>query len=313
MYLTPFEFLIYNGNQANMLFGEINKRLLSKVDFTLPKDTALTKSVLSAANGNTKVHLGCAKWGRPEWVGKIYPKGAKEKDFLKYYAQHYGSIELNATHYKVYSADKLKEWAEKVENPSFKFCPKAHRGMSFLKHSPVRDRVTEDYLENIRVFGNQLGPVYITHDEKVKWDLQGEHDFFEYLEKFPRDITLFVEERWPGFFADKKLMDRYYHRLRELKIGTIITDTAGRRDVLHMQLTIPKAFVRFVGNSLHPTDYPRIDSWAQRFKKWMNEGIEEIYFFMHMHDEGKSPELTQYVVKSFNKTAKMALPEVKFV
>lgn len=108
-------------------------------------------------------------------------------------------------------------------------------------------------------------------------------------------------------------MDSYYSKLRELKIGTIITDTAGRRDVLHMQLTIPKAFIRFVGNSLHPTDYPRIDSWGQRFKKWKDAGIEEIYFFMHMHDEGKSPELTQYVVKSFNKSAKMELPEVKFV
>ena len=43
-------------------------------------------------------------------------------------------------------------------------------------------------------------------------------------------------------------MDRYYTKLRELKIGTIITDAAARMDVLHMQLTIPKAFIRFVGN-----------------------------------------------------------------
>jgi len=80
-----------------------------------------------------------------------------------------------------------------------------------------------------------------------------------------------------------------------------------------MQLTIPKAFVRFVGNSLHPTDYPRIDQWATRFKKWIDAGIEEIYFFMHMYDEGKSPELTQYVVKAFNKKFNLAIPEVRFV
>ena len=296
-----------------MLFGEINKRLLNKTDFTLPKDPAENKTVLAKAKDHTRIFLGCAKWGRPEWIGKIYPKGAKEKDFLKYYAQHYASIELNATHYKVYSAENLKEWSRKVENPDFKFCPKAHRAMSFMKHSPVRDRVTIEFLRNVRAFGSQLGPVFITHDEKVKWDAQGEKQFFEWLETLPRDITFFIEERWPGFFADKKLMERYYAKLRELRIGTIITDTAGRRDVLHMQLTIPKAFVRFVGNSLHPTDYPRIDSWGTRFKKWMDAGIEEIYFFMHMHDEGKSPELTQYVVESFNKKAKMKLPEVKFV
>ena len=82
--------------------------------------------------------------------------------------------------------------------------------------------------------------------------------------------------------------------------------------MLHMHLTIPKAFIRFVGNSLHPTDYPRIDHWAARFKKWLDAGIEEIYFFMHMHDEGLSPELTQYVVEQFNKKCGLDLPPVKF-
>jgi len=296
-----------------MLFGEVNKNQLNKIKFKLPADPAANKKVLDGVQSNTKLFLGCAKWGRPEWVGKIYPKGAREKDFLKYYAQHYGSIELNATHYKLYDAEKLKEWSRKVENPNFKFCPKAHRGMSFLKHSPTKPTVTSDFLKNIRAFGQQLGPVFITHDEKIKWDAQAEKEFFEYLESLPGDITFFVEERWAPFYTDKKLMERYYARLRELGVGAIITDTAGRQDVLHMQLTIPKTFVRFVGNSLHPTDYPRIDQWASRFKKWIDGGIEEIYFFMHMHDEGKSPELTQYVVKAFNKQCKLDIPEVKFV
>lgn len=297
-----------------MLFGELKPAALNKMEFQLPKDGPLTREVLATSKAKKQqIYFGCAKWGRPEWVGKIYPKGAKEKEFLKYYGRHYNSIELNATNYKIYKAEAFTDWVEKVNNPGFKFCPKAHRGMSFLKESPTRAGVTADFLKNIRAFGKQLGPIFITHDDKIKWDQQGERDFFKYLESLPKDITFFVEERWPQFFSDKKLMQRYYARLRELKIGTIITDAAGRQDALHMQLTIPKAFVRFVGNSLHPSDYPRVDNWAARFKKWMDAGIEEIYFFMHMHDEGKSPELTQYVVKSFNKKCKLNLPEVEFV
>ena len=84
--------------------------------------------------------------------------------------------------------------------------------------------------------------------------------------------------------------------LRELKIGAIITDTAGRRDCAHMDLTVPRAFIRFVGNSLHPTDYTRIDDWVNRMHYWLQQGMEEIYFFMHMHDEAYSPELTVYMV-----------------
>lgn len=296
-----------------MDFGALPTKELKKVKFDLPKDAPENKITLASGGGEGKVFLGCAKWGRKEWVGKIYPKGAKEKDFLRYYGQHYDSIELNATHYKIYTAERLKEWKDQVNSQSFKFCPKAHRGMSFLKHSPTKPGVTKDYLREIRAFKENLGPIYITHDEKIKWDAQGEKEFYEYLESLPKDLSFFVEERWPGFFSNTALKKRYYAKLAELGIGTIITDAAGRRDVLHMRLTVPKAFVRFVGNSLHPSDFPRIDDWSRRIKKWLDAGIDEIYFFMHMHDEGKSPELTQYVVKQFNKVCKLGLPPVEFV
>ena len=296
-----------------MDFGALTIKELEKREWRFPADPASNKAVLKQGKKPVQVYLGCAKWGRKEWVGKIYPKGTAEKDFLRFYAKYYGSIELNATHYKIYEREHLKEWMEKVDNPPFKFCPKAHRGMSYLKDSPTRPGVTHDFIHNIKVFGKSLGPVFITHDEKIKWDADAERGFFDYLESLPGDIQFFVEERWPGFYNDRKLMERYYARLRELKVGTVITDTAGRPDVLHMQLTIPKTFIRFVGNSLHPSDYPRIDLWAKRLKKWIDAGIEEVYFFMHMHDEGKSPELTQYVVERFNKTCNVNLPPVEFI
>jgi hypothetical protein len=106
-------------------------------------------------------------------------------------------------------------------------------------------------------------------------------------------------------------MDRYYAKLRELKIGTIITDTAARQDVLHMQLTIPKSFIRFVGNSLHPSDFSRIDNWVTRIKKWMDAGIEAVYFSCICTTRENS-RTYPYVVQEFNK-CKLNIPEVKFV
>lgn len=296
-----------------MLFGQLSTKELKKLTFRLPPDQKGNQAVLATSKSSKpKVYIGCAKWGRREWLGKIYPPRTKESEFLQHYVYHYNSIELNATHYKIYDPDSIEKWNEKARSRDFKFCPKAHRAMSFLKHSPVQERVTEEFIAGIRAFGKHLGPVFITHDEKIKLTEEGLSEFFTYLKKLPRDITFFVEERASSFFADKKLRESYYKRLEELGIGAVITDTAGRQDALHMRLTIPKAFVRFVGNSLHPTDFPRIDHWATRFKKWLDADIEEIYFFMHMHDEGLSPELTQYVVERFNKKCGLKLPPVKF-
>jgi len=69
-----------------------------------------------------------------------------------------------------------------------------------------------------------------------------------------------------------------------------------------MRLTIPKTFIRFAGNSLHPSDYTRIDDWVNRIKTWMDNGMEEIFFFVHMHDETLVPELTAYLIGQLNKT-----------
>ncbi len=79
-----------------------------------------------------------------------------------------------------------------------------------------------------------------------------------------------------------------------------------------MNLTVPKAFIRFVGNSLHPTDYIRIDDWVNRIKIWVNKGLKELYFFMHMHDEAFSPELSLYLVEKLNKECGLLLQKPKF-
>jgi hypothetical protein len=80
-----------------------------------------------------------------------------------------------------------------------------------------------------------------------------------------------------------------------------------------MHLTIPTAFIRFVGNSLHPTDFPRCDEWVRRIKFWLDNGLRELYFFMHMHEEATSPELTVYLVDRLNKECGLELKKPEFV
>ena len=98
-----------------------------------------------------------------------------------------------------------------------------------------------------------------------------------------------------------------------MNIGAVITDTAGRRDCAHMYLTIPKTFVRYAGNNLHGTDFLRIDDWVSRIKRWLDGGVKELYFFIHMHDEAKSPELTVYLIDKLNEVCELNLQTPKFI
>lgn len=295
-----------------MDFGRVPVPELETIDFSLPADPALNKAVLKGKPAkNPKVYIGCAKWGRTEWVGKIYPLKTKDKDFLEHYVQHYNSIELNATHYKIYGGDNIQKWADKPGNKDFLFCPKMYKGVTHFGSLKGKEAMTTEFLKGILSFGEHLGPIFIQVSES--FSPKRKDELFGYLESLPKDLQFFAEVRHPEWFATDEMTNELFLKLKELNIGAVITDTSGRRDCTHMHLTVPKTFIRYVGNSLHKTDYTRIDQWVDRIKYWLNNGIQEVYFFMHMHDEAFSPELTVYLVDKLNNEAGLNLDKPTFI
>lgn len=294
-----------------MEFGRVPEEDLKKVDFSLPAEPDFNKKVLKGKPAkNAKVYLGCAKWGRVEWVGKIYPPKTKEKDFLQHYVEHYNSIELNATHYKVYGEAGIRKWAEKAKGKDFMFCPKMYKGITHFGNLKGKEFITNEFFRGIVGFGEHLGPIFVQVSDT--FSPKRKDELFAYLSTLPKDLQFFLEVRHPDWFAIEKERDAMFDFLRVHKIGAVITDTAGRRDCAHMHLPIPKAFIRYVGNSLHKTDYTRSDVWTRRVKYWLENGLQELYFFMHMHDEATSPELTVYLVDKLNKECGLKLIKPKF-
>jgi uncharacterized protein YecE (DUF72 family) len=295
-----------------MEFGRVPEAELNSVDFSLPADPAWNKKILEGKPAkNPKVYLGCAKWGRTEWLGKIYPPKTKEKDFLQHYVEHYNSIELNATHYKVYGETGIQKWAEKAKGKDFMFCPKMYQGVTHRGNLKGKEFITNEFFRGIVAFGKHLGPIFIQVSDSFSPNRRKE--LFDYLSSLPKDLQFFLEVRHPDWFAKVAIQKEMFETLSSLNMGAVITDTAGRRDCAHMHLTIPKTFIRYVGNSLHHTDNTRIDAWVERMKYWLDKGMEELYFFMHMHDEATSPELTVYLVDKMNAACGLNLIKPKFI
>ena len=98
-----------------MDFGRVDPLEIGNVNFALPPDPELTIKTLKTAvfKPDLEVHVGCAKWGRKEWVGQIYPEKTKDANFLDEYVKHFDSIELNATFYQVYGPATIEKWRQK--------------------------------------------------------------------------------------------------------------------------------------------------------------------------------------------------------
>ncbi|MFY0255879.1 DUF72 domain-containing protein [Chitinophaga sp. 30R24] len=295
-----------------MDFGRVPPDELPDIDFKLPAEPIYNKKVLNGKREKQPlVYVGCAKWGRKEWIGKIYPKGTREADFLREYIHHYNSIELNATHYRIYGPDTIAKWDAQAQGQDFKFCPKVPQSISHFSNLVNAGDRTTAFLEGVLAFGQHLGPIFLQLSDKFGPAKRAY--LYEYLASLPLDLQFFLEVRHPQWFEDEAIRIELFEKLRELKVGAVITDTAGRRDVAHMHLTVPKIFIRFVGNSLHPTDYTRIDDWTNRIRYWLDKGLQEVYFFMHMHNEATSPELTVYLADKLEAVCGLHIKKPQFI
>jgi uncharacterized protein YecE (DUF72 family) len=294
-----------------MEFGNVDPYELGIIDYTMPKDVPRTTNILKKVKAKSpgKVHYGCAKWGRKEWVGLIYPKGTKEKDFLEAYAKNYDCIELNTTHYQIYPTATISSWLTKV-GKDFVFCPKFYQGITHFKRLKDCKEITDAFLRSVYDFGDHRGPCFLQLHENF-----GPKNFStieSYMTSLPKDMEVFLEVRHKDWYTpeNQKLLGDF---LEANKFGFVITDTSGRRDMMHMELTIPKAFIRFVGNNMHKTDYPRIDAWIERIKSWLDGGIREVYFMMHQHDESNTPLISVPTIKKMNEVLGTKIPVPKLL
>jgi uncharacterized protein YecE (DUF72 family) len=110
-----------------------------------------------------------------------------------------------------------------------------------------------------------------------------------------------LECRHTDWYNNAAVADQLFMLLVKHRVMNIITDTAGRRDLLHMRLSTPSAFVRYVGANDPKSDRSRLDAWVKRLRTWVELGIEDIHFFVHQNHELESPLLAAEFIKKLNK------------
>ncbi len=287
-----------------MQFGKVPDP--GKIDFTLPKDAPETKKLLAAYKSERpfEVYVGCAKWNRSDLKG-FYPRGTKDE--LKYYATQFNCIELNATFYKMPDFKQVETWKHKTPD-GFRFFPKLTDIISHYRRLINVQEPIENFCNAVSAFEEKLGMVFLQlHDNFSPKDF---NRLEQVLRHFPKGIPLAVEVRNEQWFSDSSVSHRYTQLLEELGIANILVDTAGRRDMLHMRLTGPEAFIRYVGAN-HPSDITRLDDWVARIKKWRAAGLQKMYFFIHQNVEKESPLLAAYFIAAINKafTLQLKVPD----
>jgi uncharacterized protein YecE (DUF72 family) len=278
-----------------MKFGQVPNP--EEVDFTIPKDHPDTARVLGKSKAKRlEVYVGCAKWNKTDLKG-FYPKGVKDE--LTYYSTQFNCIELNATFYRMFGPSTYEKWHETVPD-GFKFFPKLTQSISHYRRLKDVEELVDMSVTNMSHLQKKLGmPFLQMHNNFGPKDIDRVEAFVASWKQYRAPLA--VEFRKTDWYNDPKISSQLFPLLEKNKITNVLVDTAGRRDLMHMRLTTPTAFIRWVGANDNESDRSRLDEWVTRIAKWKKAGLQNLCFFVHQNVERESPLLSAYFIEKLNK------------
>jgi uncharacterized protein YecE (DUF72 family) len=283
------------------------------INFQLPPDHPDTSALLARTAPPAKpagIWVGCPTWANRAWLGSWYPLGLRDADQLTWYARQFNSLEVNVTHYRIPDAETVRRWL--AATPAhFRFCPKVPQSISHDKELFRTEDQTNSFCRALENMGERLGMAFL--QLPPHFAPQQLPRLERYLLDWPAHLPLAVELRHPAWYHDPALLAETAALLEALNKTWVITDVAGRRDVLHQRLTTPNAFIRFNGHALHRTDYLRADAWAERLAEWLGQGLQNAYFFIHQRDVNDAPTWAQYFLQRLSKLTGRELHQPQLV
>jgi uncharacterized protein YecE (DUF72 family) len=111
----------------------------------------MTLSVVATESSLARVSVGTSGWSYPAWKPGFYPAGTDARDFLRFYSEHFSTVELNTTGYRLPGEEQFRKWAEQTPR-GFRFAPKL---------AGNRPRLLTDFASRVGNLGDRLGPVRV--------------------------------------------------------------------------------------------------------------------------------------------------------
>lgn len=300
-----FLLLCLESYDGDMEFGKLDN--IDDVDWGLPLDDPKNAGRLTF-KPDPLLYFGAPAWGSKHWLGKLYPPKARPEELLQYYSQSFNCIELNTTHYGIPDDKTIMGWLSKVPN-NFHFCPKIYKEISHGKTGLTDKTLLMHWLDFLNKMKGNLGPCFIQLHEMFSY--QDKMLLFKFLESWPSEYKLTLELRHASWFQNGVVLPPLADYLNKKNIGLVITDVAGRRDVLHSTVTTDWTMIRLIGNNMDQSDEDRLLEWSERIGEWQQAGVHDTYLFLHQPDDLMTLEFATLAQNIFSETGFENVPEIK--
>jgi uncharacterized protein YecE (DUF72 family) len=228
-----------------------------------------------------RVRIGCSGWMYDSWRGRLYPEAEPKRRWLELYAQHFDTVEVNSTFYRLARREAVAHWVEQTP-PGFEFVVKASRYLTHIKRlAEIEDGIKRFY-EPLHPLmeAARLGPVLWQLPENFH---RSDARLHGWLQALPAGRHT-IEFRHASWFAPAVLS-----ALREHGVALTIGDHPQRPFQAHTA-TATWRFIRFhYGSRGRRGNYSatELETWARRIAGWRR--AHQVYAYFNNDWEGFAP------------------------
>jgi uncharacterized protein YecE (DUF72 family) len=214
--------------------------------------SGITSVVTATPASVAGLYVGTSGWSYPTWRPGFYPADVRPPDFLRHYAEHFTTVELNTTGYRLPREELFERWAEQTP-AGFLFAPKlnAHRRSDY-----------GTFAERVRLLGERLGPI-----RAVVTSARDEGLLALLLGSFDPSVRLALDLRHDSWDGVEPTLPAVVVRVNALD---------GDADFRYLRLREP------------PYSEKELGAWAERLRPLLDDGVRVYCYFKH-EDEPTGP------------------------
>jgi len=249
------------------------------------------------------IRVGTSAFTAAGWPGSFYPEELKPADYLSFYAQHFDTVEVDSTFYRIPSAQTVRGWYEKTPE-GFLFAAKIPQEITHEKVLEDCDATLKAYLRTMDALAEKLGPLLFQFPYFNRQAFASAEDFLArlvaFLKKLPKGYKFVVEVRNKNWLTPK-LADA----LRERGIALALVDhpwlpRPGELLARLDPVTADFAYVRWLGDRKGIEERTKswdklivdrrreLGEWASVCWKFTGRGIP-VFAYANNHYAGHAP------------------------
>ena len=218
------------------------------------------------------LHVGTSGFAYKEWKPGFYPADLPAKDFLRYYATRFTSVEINNTFYRAPTDEVVGKWAEQTPE-TFAFTLKAPQRITHIKRLREVEEPLTSFLRTARTLDDRLGVVLFQCPPNLKRDDALLADFLALLPGAPFRFAL--EFRNPTW-EDPAVFDA----MAANRVAWCVADTDEKPAVMR-RTADDFAYLRLRGLDYTDEDLAR---WAKEVAGVLGDGGDAFVYFKHEDD-----------------------------